>query len=93
LKKSHGEIYTPMEYRIWGEMISGGVHRSMTDPPKTAMFNGCGEVSNKKGSNVKEAMTDAVQQLKCAIATQMLVNLLIILIADLNGTVNRTEKS
>jgi len=50
-------------------MISGGVHRSMTDPPKTAMINRCGEVSNKKGLTVKETMADAVQQLACAIAT------------------------
>ena len=50
-------------------MISGGAHRSMTDPPKTAMFNHCGEVSNKRGLTVKEERVDAVQQLACAIAT------------------------
>jgi len=40
-----------------------------TEVPKTAMFNCCGEVPNKKGSSVKEVMADAVQQLACAIAT------------------------
>ena len=41
----------------------------MTDSPKTAMFNHCGEASNKKGSSVKEVMADAVQQLARTIAT------------------------
>ena len=68
LKKSHGEKYTPMQYRLWSEMISGGIHRSMTDPPKTAMFSRCGESSNKKGSSV-EVMANAVQKLASAINT------------------------
>ena len=30
--------YTPMQYRIWAEMQSGGLHDSMTTPPSTSMF-------------------------------------------------------
>ena len=35
LKKRHGDSYTQMQYRIWGEMISGGLHSSTSDPPST----------------------------------------------------------
>jgi len=30
LKKQHGENYTPMQYRVWGEMIHGGIRKSAT---------------------------------------------------------------
>ena len=38
LKKCHGDLYTTMQYRIWAEMISGGLHSKSTDPPSTSMF-------------------------------------------------------
>ena len=32
LKELHSG-YTPMQYRIWAEMVYGGVHTSMEEPP------------------------------------------------------------
>ena len=53
-----------MQYRLWGEMIVGGVHKSLTDAPKTSMFARCGgdTLSSKKSKGVG-AVVDAVQQL------------------------------
>lgn len=48
LKVKHGEVYTPMQFRIWAEMIVGGVHISQDDPPSTTMFNRSGSVNVKK---------------------------------------------
>jgi len=69
LKKSHGEKYTPMQYRLWSEIISGGIHRSMTDPPKTAMFSPCGKLSNKKKGSLVEVMANAILKLASTINT------------------------
>lgn len=39
LKKQHGEsAFNPFQYRMWAEMIVGGVHTSMEDAPNTTMF-------------------------------------------------------
>ena len=72
LKRQHDEKFTPMQYRVWSEMINGGIHKSTTDPPTTSMFKRCGsEMPSKKGSStvVKDAMVEAVQQLASAITT------------------------
>ena len=33
LKSKHGSLYTPMQFRIWAEMIVGEVHTSHDVPP------------------------------------------------------------
>ena len=48
LKAKHGKSYTPMQFRIWAEMIVGGVHISQDEPPSTTMFNHSGSVNVKK---------------------------------------------
>ena len=48
-------------------MIHGGIRKSTTIPPTNSMFKRCGSESSKKGSSVKEAVVDAVQQIASAI--------------------------
>ena len=72
LKKQHGDKYTTMQYRLWGEMIVGGLYKSVTDAPLTSMFVRCGggdTSSSKKGSKGVGAVVDAVQQLGVAMKT------------------------
>jgi hypothetical protein len=38
LKEKHGKDYTAMQYRIWGEMVGGGLHSSLDAAPATSMF-------------------------------------------------------
>lgn len=64
LKAKHGNTtYTQMQYRIWSEMIVGGIHVSQNEHPETTMFARCGSaVSAKKrsSSNVVKAIADAL---------------------------------
>ena len=48
LKKEHGDKFTVMQYRIWSEMIAGGMHGSTSEPPTTSMFGRAGCVNSKK---------------------------------------------
>ena len=41
-----------MQYRIWGEMVGGGLHSSLDDPRNTSMFaRAGGSTPNCKGSD------------------------------------------
>ena len=39
LQKRHGKKYTCMQYHLWAEMVSDGMHKSMTNAP---IFKRCG---------------------------------------------------
>ena len=60
LKKQHGEKYTMMQFRIWSEIVNGGMHKSMTEPQSSTMFNRAGGAANKK----KVVMVLVMQLLK-----------------------------
>ena len=62
LKAKHGTVYTPMQFRIWAEMIAGGVHISQDEPPCTTMFNRSGSVNVKK-KTTSDVVTQAVDKL------------------------------
>ena len=38
LREKHGTRYSPMQLRIWSEMIQGGIDSSLTDCPTSSMF-------------------------------------------------------
>jgi len=48
LKELHEQQYTPMQYRIWGEMIIGGLYSSKTEAPNTSVFSRAGGKEPKK---------------------------------------------
>ena len=52
LEKEHGNKFTVMQYRIWSEMVAGGMHGSTAGPPATSMFVRAG--SKKTISNVTD---------------------------------------
>ncbi len=41
-------MYTPMQYRVWAEMIVGGVHTSTDNSPTSTMFIRAGGGTKKK---------------------------------------------
>ena len=66
LKKCHGDLYTTMQYRIWAEMVSGGLHSSSTDPPSTSMFTWAeGNHRNTGGGKKSSNDTTASSFLPC----------------------------
>ena len=73
LKKEHGEKYTIMQFRIWAETVNGGMHKNMTEPPSTTMFNRTGGVatSARKRSSQGDPVTEAVSQITAALGPRL----------------------
>ena len=62
LKAKHGKVHTPMQFRIWAEMIIGGIHASHDEPPSTTMFSRSGSVNVMKKSS-SNAVVQVVEKL------------------------------
>ena len=75
LKETHSSRYTPMQLRIWAEMIVSGMHSSIEDPPNTTMFvrAGGGTPYKKKDQKVPvaQALTDAVTAIASALSPRL----------------------
>lgn len=70
LREKHGSKFTPMQIRIWSEMIVGKIHSSTDDPPTCSMFVRAGKGnSRKKGKDDKTDLTEAVTQSAHAISS------------------------
>ena len=67
LKEKHGSSFTPMQYRIWAEMIAGGVHCSYDDHPNSSMFLRVGVGTKKKTPSVN-VLSEAITQLSSALS-------------------------
>ena len=60
LKEKNGvSTYTQMQYRIWAEMIIGGVHADVSHAPTSTMFIRAGGGVKKKDSNSATAVSPA----------------------------------
>lgn len=61
LKTKHGNLYTPMQFRIWAEMIFGEVHTSHDEPPSNTMFTRAG--SERKPPSSSDMVIQVVDKL------------------------------
>jgi len=71
LKQRHGGKFTPMQNRIWAEMLSSGIHESLDQPPTCSMFKraGNGDCRQKPESvTFSEAITSAAVAISSALA-------------------------
>ena len=67
----HGSNYTPMQYRIWAEMATSGMHCCMDNPPNTTMFTraSSGTQSRKKDNVlVARVLSDAATTIATALS-------------------------
>lgn len=74
LKERHGSRYTPMQIRIWAEMIASGLHCSEDDPPSTTMFlRAGGSTPHKKKDQtpVAQALTDVATAFASALSPRV----------------------
>ena len=76
LKDKHTTKYTPMQYRIWGELIVGGQHVSMEEAPdNNSMFNQAGGGNKGKPKDVQspvaQALTEAATVLTSALTPKL----------------------
>lgn len=63
LKDKHSGNFTPMQIRIWAEMIVGELHSSLENPPTSTMFMRAGDGnSSKKKSDGNPSLTEAITQ-------------------------------
>ena len=56
LRTKHGSFYSGVQYAMWAEMLVGGGHDSMDEPPPAPMF-GMSRVRGKPGSSMSDAFT------------------------------------
>ena len=66
LRKKHGSTYDPVQYAMWAEMLVGGGHDSMDEPPATPMF-GAVRARGQTGTSATN-MTEAFTALTGSIA-------------------------
>ncbi len=70
LKNKHANNFSPMQYRIWGELIVGGQHVSMDEAPaNNSMFTWAGGGAKTKSKNASvqsRALTEAATVLSSA---------------------------
>lgn len=68
LKEKHGSDFTVMQYRIWGEMVVGGNHKSLDDPPNNTMFSRAGGGTPYKKKNQHSPMTELATAITAALS-------------------------
>ena len=67
LQGKYDKAYSPMQYRIWSEMIVGGVHTSLDIAPTNPLFLRAGGTYPKKSPSATEALTKAVVDIASAL--------------------------
>ena len=55
LKDRHSMAFTQMQYRIWSEMLIGGIYSSYDEAPKSSMFSRAGGAVPKKSRESTES--------------------------------------
>ena len=65
LQDKHGGTYTQVQYRIWSEMINGGMYSSLIDPPNTSMFQRAGGIDRKKNTSAVSPSKSVDVRSKC----------------------------
>ena len=61
LKETYALNFTNMQYRIWAEMITGGIYSSYDNPPTSSMFARAGGGTNtpkSKSPGVNESLSE-----------------------------------
>lgn len=68
LKSTHNDNYTTMQYRIWSEMIIGGLHKSTDTAPSNPLFlRAGGNYPKKKPISSGDVLTQAVTDIASAL--------------------------
>ena len=71
LKAKHGSLFSPMQLRIWSEMVVGEIYSRLDEPPSTSMFAKAGNPSTTKKKDqcsTSQALTEAVTAIASALS-------------------------
>ena len=73
IDEKHGTRYSPMQFRIWSEMLQGGIHSSLTDCPTSSMFVWAGGetgTGRKKDNLIGEIVKEAAVAISSAFSSR-----------------------
>ena len=71
LRERHSSMFTPIQIRIWSEMIVGGLHVSLDEPPTSSMFVKAGKGNNSGKKVERNSMTEAFTKAAVAISSAL----------------------
>ena len=71
LKEKHGNSFSPMQLRIWSEMVVGEMHSSLDEPPSTSMFIRAGNTASTPKKKDQCGTTQALTEVATAIASAL----------------------
>ena len=69
LGEKHGTRCSPMQLRIWSEMLQGGIHSSLTDCPTSSMFVQAGGETGGRKDNSIAGIGEIVKEAAVAISS------------------------
>ena len=69
LREKHGIRYSPMQLRIWSEMLQGGIHSSLTDCPTSSMFVWAGGETGRRKDDSIAGIDEIVKEAAVAISS------------------------
>ena len=67
LRQKHGPKYSGVQYALWAEMIVGGTHEDMDEPPPVPMFS----AQRPRGKPGSSALTDALTNVADRLVTAL----------------------
>ncbi len=68
LSQEHGSKYSAVQYRLWAEMIVGGVHEGLTEAPSAPMFGTKRPCGQSGQSELTEALTGMANTIATALS-------------------------
>ena len=68
LRENHGSKYSNVQYALWVEMIVGGTHENVDEPPPVRMFGAQRHRSKSSSGNLSEALTDVASRIANALS-------------------------
>lgn len=63
LRQKHGSKYSSVQYALWSEMIVGGTHENMDEPPLVPMFGAQRPRGRASAGNLTEVITDVADKI------------------------------
>ena len=69
LREKHGTRYSPMQLRMWSEMLQGGIHSSLTDCPTSSMFVRAGGETGRRKDDSIASIGEIVKEAAVAISS------------------------
>ncbi len=68
LRQNHGSKYSSVQYALWAEMIVGGTHECLDEPPPVPMFGAHRPRGRPSTGNLADSLTDVAGKIASALS-------------------------